>query len=566
MIATPLTDALILLAAAVVAVPVAQRLHLGSVLGFLVAGAMVGPWGLGLITSSEEIRHLAEFGVVFLLFLIGIELKPARLWLMRRLVFGLGSAQVAVTGAVLGVLAWSWGVGVAASVLVGLGLALSSTAFVVQILAERNELLSQHGRPAFAVLLLQDLAVVPLLALVPLLAAGRAPISLDLGIALAETAAIVGVVLIAGRYLLRPLLAVVAGSRNAETFTALALLLVLGTAQAMAAAGLSMAMGAFIAGLLIADSEYRHQVMADILPFRGLLLGLFFMSVGMSIDFGHLRAEWMTVAGWLAMLIAAKVVLLWPMVRLTGLGARPAFAVALLLGQAGEFGFVLFSIAHQQGLFDAALFQRMIAVVALSMAVTPLLALVAHRQIQAARDVAPGDSVQTGDTVAVAPVVITGFGRVGQRIARLLAEAQVPYLAIERDAERVARGRLEGLQVFFGDAARGDVLRAAGIGQARLVLIAFDDAAATERAVAAVRRQAPAVPVVARAHDRHECERLLRIGATHAISETLESSLQLATIALTHLGQPREVVERLIEDSRRREERLDQGAATPPAR
>jgi len=548
---TPLLELLILLAAAVVLVPLFQRFGLGSVLGFLAAGVLVGPWGLGLITDVESIQHLAEFGIVFLLFLIGIELKPSRLWRMRKLVFGFGLAQVLMTTLALSTLGHLAGLPPPVAILLGSGLALSSTAFVLQLLAERGELASHHGRLAFAILLLQDLAVVPLLALVPLLAGTERGLQLNVGFALLQAVAIFGAVLLAGRHLLGPLFRHVASSRNSEVFTASALLLVLGTALLLDLAGLSMAMGAFIAGLLIADSEYRHQVVADILPFRGLLLGLFFMSVGMAIDFGGLLGDLANVLLWLALLLAVKAALLWPLARFAGLRGAAAVTVALFLAQGGEFGFVLFGVAHQAGLLEDLLFQRAILVVTLSLALTPLLVRVADRLLRAEKGaleagMPPAGGLEGGEEPP-RPVLIAGFGRVGRRIAELLQRAGVPYVGIDHGVETVARARAKGFNVFFGDVARSDVLRAVGVGRARLAVVATDRGEPSMQAVRAIRREAPELPILVRAVDRDHCRQLLAAGATRTFSENLETSLQLAAAALHEVGEKPESVQGLLD-------------------
>ena len=369
-----IVDILVLLAAAVIAVPLFQRLGLGAVLGFLVSGALVGPWGLGYIVAVDEIRHLAEFGVVFLLFVIGIEMKPSRLWVMRRSVFGLGTAQVLVTGVVITLLALAFEMPTRSALIVGFGLALSSTAFGLQILSDKGQLGTPYGRTSFAILLLQDLAIVPLMALLPLLAQRELSITEDVELAALEAVAIIVGVFILGRLLLRPALQIVARNRrNPEIFTATGIFLVLGAAWLTDWAGLSMALGAFLGGLLLADSRYRHQIMADIQPFRGLLLGLFFMSVGMSINFGLLGQQGFLVAGLVGGLLLLKALLLWVLCRITGRSNTESVQVALLLAQAGEFGFILFGLANMLGVLDGELFQLLLVTIALSMAATPLL-------------------------------------------------------------------------------------------------------------------------------------------------------------------------------------------------
>jgi monovalent cation:proton antiporter-2 (CPA2) family protein len=551
---TPLLELLIILGGAVLLVPLFQRLGLGSVLGFLAAGVLIGPWGLGLIVEIEEIQHLAEFGIVFLLFLIGIELKPSRLWRMRKQVFGFGLAQVIVTTLVLTQLGRMAGLEPPVPILIGSALALSSTAFVLQLLAERRELASHHGRLSFAILLLQDLAVVPLLALVPLLETSEPDVEINVGFALLEAAAIFAAVLFAGRYLLGPLFRHVASSRNSEVFTASALLLVLGTAVVMEIAGLSMAMGAFIAGLLIADSEYRHQVVADIMPFRGMLLGLFFMSVGMAIDFGGLVTDLPNVLLWLVVLVTVKAAVLWPLALVSGLRGASAMAVALFLAQGGEFGFVLFGVAHHAGLLDELVFQRAILVVALSLALTPLLVRIADHLLAREKAAAISDTVPTGeadDEAREKPVLIAGFGRVGRRIAELLQQAGVPYLGIDQDADTVARARARGFSVFFGDVSRAEVLHAIGIGRARLAVIAVDRGEPSLQAVRAIHHAAPELPILVRAVDREHCRELISAGASRAYSENLETSLQLAAATMYEVGTGEASIKRLLDDFRK---------------
>ncbi len=545
-----LVDILALLGAAVVTVPVFQRLGLGSVLGYLVAGVLVGPWGLGIIDQVEEIRHLAEFGVIFLLFVIGIELKPARLWVMRRLVFGLGSAQVMLTGLVLAGLALWFDIPGKTAVVVGFGLALSSTAFGLQILGERGQLGTVTGRASFSILLLQDLAIVPLLALVSLLAQDTSLVE-GVEYALLEAALIIAVVILAGRFLLTPLLQLVASSGTAEVFTATAVLTVLGTAWLMSVAGLSMALGAFLAGLMLAESHYRHQVVADIQPFRGLLLGLFFMSVGMSIDFGLLGDQGLQIAGLVAGLLLIKVLLLWGLCRAMGVESGDAVRTSLLLSQSGEFGFVLFGLALVNGVMAEELFQLLILVIALTMATTPLMANLGER-LERYMSREPGrHDVSTAGMDAEKPfVIIAGFGRVGRRIARLLGAARIPYLAMDSNPERVAQGRVEGYSVFYGDASRADVLQAAGAAQARVLVCTLDQALPAVRLVNVMRQHYPDTPIYARGHDSRHCEELSKAGATLALSETLEASLQLGAAVLDFNEIPADTTRHLLDTFR----------------
>jgi monovalent cation:proton antiporter-2 (CPA2) family protein len=501
--------------------------------GFLVAGVLVGPSGLALIDNVTEIRHLAELGVVLLLFVIGIELKPSRLWLMRRQVFGLGALQVVVTGTVIGAAVFVlMDVSFRTAALIGPILALSSTAFVLQILAEQRSLQSEYGRSTLSVLLLQDLAVVPLLAIIPLLALPELTIGTDIAIALGKALAILVTAIVGGRLLLQPLLHRVTQARSKEVFTALTVLLVLGSAVLTEHLGMSMAMGAFIAGLLIADSPFRHEVVAEIEPFRGLLLGLFFISMGMSLELGEFLAQPLLILVMLVALIAVKFVVLWPLVLAFGLGARRSAAVALLLAQSGEFGLVLFAYAFEAKLLEAALFQQLLVVVVLSMLVTPPLAYFAQ-QLAATRKHTPDVD---HEAPAAAPVVLTGFGRVGQRIGKVLTQAGVPYIAIDNNSSLVLEQRANGFPVFYGDARRSDVLRSIGIADARCVIVIIDDFAASERIVTTLREAHPHIEILARGHDAAQCRQLRDLGATVAVSENLEASVELAREALLHEG------------------------------
>ncbi len=546
-----IVDILVLLAAAVVAVPLFQRLGLGAVLGFLVAGTLVGPWGLGYIEAVDEIRHLAEFGVVFLLFVIGIEMKPSRLWVMRRSVFGLGTAQVLLTGTVITLVALAFEMPTRSALIVGFGLALSSTAFGLQILSDKGQLGTAYGRTSFAILLLQDLAIVPLMALLPLLAQRELSITEDVELAALESVAIIVGVFILGRLLLRPALQIVARNRrNPEIFTATGILLVLGAAWLTDWAGLSMALGAFLGGLLLADSHYRHQIMADIQPFRGLLLGLFFMSVGMSINFGLLGEQGFLVAGMVGGLLLLKAMILWVLCRVTGRSNTESMQVALLLAQAGEFGFILFGLANMLGVLDDEHFQLLLVTIALSMAATPLLTKLSEslgRTLAGASPAAP-------PSIKPIPasrdhVIVAGFGRIGRPLARSLAKAKLPYLVLEIDPERVTRAQALDYPVFFGDASRIEILRAAGAAHASMVVFAMDRMESIGQGVVTVREAFPGLPVYARAWDARMAKRLATLGVTFTVPETLASGQQLSRVVLQASGVPAEITARLIEDS-----------------
>ncbi|MEN8206500.1 MAG: monovalent cation:proton antiporter-2 (CPA2) family protein [Pseudomonadota bacterium] len=534
-----LTDIIILLAAAVIAVPLFQCLGLGAIPGLLIAGVVLGPSGLGYIENYDEIAHLAELGVVLLLFVIGIEISPSRLWTMKRLVLGLGTLQVLITGGLItiivhGFLDSSWKI----SLLTGLALALSSTAFVLQLLSERKLLSSGYGRPAVAILLLQDLAVIPLLAFVSLISAPELTIAEDVFLALAEALVILILIIVAARYVLNPLIKALARFGSPEVFTASALLLVLGTAQAMESIGLSMAMGAFIAGLLIADSSYRHQIIAEIQPFRGLLLGLFFMTMGMSLNLGLFLGNPLVLLLVVVALMAVKFITLWPLSRLFGINGKTSASVALLLAQSGEFALVLFALAKGAGLMDEVLFQHLLIVVMLSMLATPALEKLAHRIFltsQGSSTVAHDVEISSAGQES-RPIILAGFGRTGHRIGHIMESMQVPYVAIDTDASLVARERAEGRSVYFGDTRRPEVLRAAGISDAPLVIVTIDDLEATESVVASLHSVFPDIPVFARGHDLGKCRSLRALGAHLTVSETLEASAELAHAALLHLG------------------------------
>ena len=546
-----LTDILALLAAAVVAVPLAQRLGLGSVIGYLVAGTLLGPSGLGVIEQVSEIRHFAEFGVVFLLFVIGIEMTPARLWVMRRWVFGLGLSQLLITGAALAGIAVTLGLALKTAIIVGFGLALSSTAFGLQLLIEKRELTSLTGRTSFAILLLQDLAVVPLLALVSLLSGGGALIA-SAGTAVLEAVLVIGTVVFAGRYLLNPLLDRVAASQNAEIFTAAAVLLVLGVAWLMELAGLSMALGAFLAGLMLAESHYRHQIEADIQPFRGILLGLFFMSVGMSINLGLLVDRPGLILALVAALMGIKALLAWGLCRLSGIDSGNATRVGLLLSQSGEFGFVLFSFATVSGVMPAPLFQTLLLIIALSMVTTPFIVALGDAWLRRRHDREPLTEPMPDNLREPQPdIIIAGFGRVGQRVAAILAAAQIRFVALDHDRAKVEQGRRKGFPVYFGDASRFDVLRSVGAERSRMIIVTLDEPQQTQRLVQIIRQHYPSLPIHVRARDRAHCEDLRARGATTAISETLEASLRLGEYALTGSGVPKKKSEQVIDDFRR---------------
>lgn len=539
---TSLFDILSLLLAAVVVVPLLRRFGIPSVLGYLAAGIVLSRHTPGPVVDVEAARPLAEFGVVFLLFSIGLELPLSRLRTMRRFILGLGLLQVAVTGAAVGGLAHLLGQSAAAALVIGATVAFSSTATVLAILVERNEVVSHHGRIAVSVLIFQDLAVVPLLVLLPLLAGQTHDIPAALGVAAAKAVtAIVGIYL-AGRFLLRPAYAYVAASRSPEVFTAANLLVVLAVAGLTAEAGMSMALGAFLAGLLLADSPYRHQVEADIEPFRGLLLGLFFMTVGMSIDLPLITSRLPLVLGLTVGGMALKILVILGLCRVLGLGMTNGFRVGFLLAQAGEFAFVVVAQASELRLLGPASGQALMASVALSMVLTPMVAALGRRlsgSLQGGPDAAP---IPPEAQSLSGHVIILGFGRVGRAIARLLTEHGVPFIGLDLDSDQVTKAREAGLPVYYGDGSLERVLRSVGVAQARAAVITVNGGRVAERAVVNIRQSAPDLAIVARARDRTQESVLDGIGATAVIPETVEASLQMAGLVLRSVGVADEAV------------------------
>ena len=528
-------EALIFLAAAVVCVPIAARLGLGSVLGYLIAGVVIGPWGLGLVHESASTATLAELGVVLMLFVIGLELDPRRLLAMRKDVFGGGAMQMTACAVALAAAMYLAGTSWQAALAGGLALGLSSTAIAVQTMAERNELASPTGRSAFAVLLFQDIAAIPVIALVPLLGSVAKPDAPPVLQRVALAAVAILAVLFIGRYLTRPLLRAIAKVRLRELFTAFALLLVIGIAELVSLAGLSMGLGAFLAGVLLADSEFRHALETDIEPFKGLLLGLFFISVGMTVDLSLFATRPGAVVAALATFLGIKVLMLWLVSRAMGLSGQQGVLFALLLSQGGEFAFVVFGSAREAAVMSPEWLSLLTMVVALSMATTPLL-LLAHDHLlsRRARLTRAPDAID-----ATGPVIIAGFGRFGQIVGRLLLANGVRPVVLDHDPEQVETLRKFGYRVFYGDATRLDLLQAAGLAQARLLVNAIDGVEDSIALVDRVRGVHPGLPIVARARNvSHFLELRLR-GVQVIERETFESALRAGRAALETLGMDR---------------------------
>ncbi len=546
----------LLLAAAAIAAPIAKWLKVGTVLGYLLAGVLLGPFGFGKVFSvyeAKEILHAAEFGVILLLFLIGLELRPKRLWSMRTSILGLGGAQVAGTAALIAPIAVLLGQPLPAALFIGLALSLSSTAFALQVLEEKGELTARHGRAAFSVLLFQDLAAIPLIALAPLFAVTSIanPAPMDLGSA-AIAIATIGAVIAIGRFILDPLLKLVALANLKEAMTATALLVVVAVSVVMLQAGLPASLGAFLAGALLAESSYRHQLEADLKPFEGLLLGLFFTAIGMSLNLNLLVEHPFRIAALVVVLIALKSIWLYVLGNWQGLGSWASRRLAISISQAGEFAFVLFAVGAVAGVLARDLIGLLSVVVTLSMAATPLLLLaddwLGKPAVPALRAF---DTLPDND----GHVIIAGFGRFGQITARILRAKRLPFTALDISAEQVDFVKKFGSKVFYGDASRLDILAAAGADKARAFVLAIDDVEASMRTARMVKEHYPQLPVYARARNRNHAHRLQDLGIEIVHRETFASAIEMAGDVLRGLGQPEREVKRAMTMFRAHDER-----------
>lgn len=545
-----LRPVLVFLLAAVLVAPLFQRLKASPVLGYLVIGAALGPFGLKVVDDIEGINRLAQFGVVFLLFTIGLELSFERLRRMWQEIFGLGLAQVALSAIIIGGIAHAWGNSMQASLVLGICMALSSTAIITPLLIERGEFASNLGRIAFAILLFQDLAVAPLLVMVNVFAGADAVQPASLGVSLARSLAVLVLIVAVGRLSLRPLFRIVASARIPEVLLALSLLVVLVISAGAEAAGLSAALGAFLAGMLLAETEFRHQVELDIQPFKGLLLGLFFISVGMGFDYRAMLLQTGWVLASVAGLIAIKAAIMVVVARLNNQPLEVTIPLSLLLSPAGEFALVIIGAATAGGVLDVATGQFMLMVSALSMAMTPFmlpLGLLLVKRLRARSETA-ANLIQAGALDDISGhVIIAGFGRVGQTVARLLSAQKIPYVALDSDARTAQRHRQAGLPVFFGGAARADVLARLGMDKASAMVLTIDSPQTAKAALAAIRARWPNIPVFVRARDSSHSRQLEILGATGVVPETLEASLALAGQVLKGIGTPVEAVNLLIE-------------------
>jgi glutathione-regulated potassium-efflux system ancillary protein KefC len=531
-----LTNALVYLGAAVLAVPLAKRLGLGAVLGYLLAGMAIGPWGLGLIREVETILHFSEFGVVLLLFLIGLELEPARLWSMRRPIFGWGAAQVLGVAGVLFGAALLAGVAWQVALVAALGLSLSSTAIALATLGERNLMGTPAGQAGFAILLFQDIAAIPMIALIPLLG-----VAADAGagnggwLGAARLAGVILGVIVIGRYLVRPALRIIAKSEMREIFTAFALLLVIAISLLMQWVGMSMALGAFMAGVLLADSEYRHALETDLEPFKGLLLGLFFIAVGMSVDFGVFLSKPLLILGLVLAFLALKLAVLFALSYRFGIARGQRWLFAFLLSQGGEFAFVVFGAAGAARVFAPEVGSILVAVVALSMVTTPLLLLLHDKVLEPryhGQNLPEPDAIDGNE----GHVIIAGFGRFGQIVGRLLNANRIKLTVLDHDPDQIELLRRFGFKVFYGDATRVDLLHAAGAAKARALVLAIDDTEDSLALADAVREHFPDLPILARARNVTHMYELMDRGVTVIERETFESALQLGRRALSLLG------------------------------
>jgi len=550
---TLLTAGVIYLVAAVLVVPVAARLGIGAVLGYLLAGIAIGPWGLGFISDVDEILHFSELGVVFLMFIIGLELNPAKLWSLRRSIFGVGAAQVIFSAAILGVLLWLSDFSWQAAVIGGIGVAMSSTAMALQLMRDKGMNRNESGQLGFSVLLFQDLAVIPALALVPLLAGGDSGHVDWLKVAM-KVLAFAGM-LVGGRYLLRPILRFIAASGVREVFTA-SLLLVLGSALFMDALGLSMALGTFIAGILLAESEYRHELEVAIEPFKGLLLGLFFISVGMALNLGVLYTHIVAILIGVLVLVAVKALVLYVLARIYGLRSSERLQFAGVLSQGGEFAFVLFSAASSAHLFSGDQLPLLLVTVTLSMMTTPLL-MQGVDKILARRFNDKEDSDEKPFVEDDQPqVIVVGFGRFGQVVGRLLMANNKRITVLERDISAVSLMRKYGYKVYYGDATELELLRAAGAENAQSIVITCSDPEDAMTIVHLCQHHFPQLEILARARGRVEAHELLQAGVTLFSRETFSSALELGRKALISLGMHPHQAQRAQQHFRRLDMRM----------
>jgi glutathione-regulated potassium-efflux system protein KefC len=529
-------NAIVYLSASVIAVPIFKRLGLGSVLGYLAAGTAIGPWGLGFVENVEDIRHFAEFGVVLLLFIIGLELKPKRLWKMRRPIVGMGGSQLLLTTILIFLIGLALGYSFNISLVVAMGLSLSSTAIALQSLKERNLLSTHAGNSAFSVLLFQDIAVIPILALLPALGVVAGDMGENIWLGMLNAVGVIAAIVVGGHYLTRPIFRYIANTGMREIFTAFALLLVFGISMLVNAVGMSMALGSFLAGVLLAESEYRHELEVEIEPFKGLLMGLFFISVGMSIDFGLLLRDPLTILALVVLLVVVKGVVLWGLARLGKIPESQTSLFVFILSQGGEFAFVIFSVASGSGVLDQATVDYLVVIVALSMLTTPFLLLlyqhvIAPRFINLDQPREP-DTIDEEDN----PVIIAGFGKFGRTVGRLLHANGIPTTILDHDPDQIEAIRQFGYKVYYGDSSRHGVLAAAGADKAKLLIITIDDAEASLNIIEQAQKHFPHLTILTRARNNGHAYEIMRRGVSLFRRELYGSALQLGEEALKQMG------------------------------
>jgi len=544
----PLPDLVILLASAVAIVAAFRALRVSPVLGYLVAGAIIGPKGLGVIADLDTTESIAEFGIVFLLFMIGLEMSFDRLKAMRKKVFGIGTTQVVLTGGLFLGVVLAMGESFNTALIVGGGLALSSTALVLQVLEQRKELASQTGRLALAILILQDLAVLPLLVLVPAMAAGDASLGATIGMSALRAVLVLGVIIIVGRVVLRPLFRIIAQLDVHELFVAVTLLVVLGISWMTEAVGLSMALGAFIAGLLVAETEFQHQVEVDVRPYKSLLMGLFFMTVGMKIDIDFIVHHAAEIALGTVALISVKSMVLYGVLRMFKYSKRTSGHTALLLAQGGEFGFILFGLAEQLNVLEAGLAKQLLLIIAITMALTPLLDSLGMqlekrwwRRVRANPEQMAKESQDL-----IGHIVIAGYGRMGRLMGDFLGSEKIPFIAVDTNPREVAAGRKRHHPVYYGNASQPDLLHTLGIARAKALIITLHEPEAASILTKLVRQSYPELPILVRAHDREHLVQLQEYGATYAVPELEVSGKRMMAQLLSALGRPEEDIRRVM--------------------
>lgn len=544
---------IVFLSAAVISVPLFKKIGLGSVVGYLIGGTIIGPWGIGLITDVESILHLSEFGVILLLFLIGLELKPQRLWVLRRPVFGLGGLQVVLTSILFfGILSF-FGLNKAQAIVISISISLSSTAFALQVLGEKNELNTAHGRSSFAILLFQDLAVIPVMAILPFLGESTGETATQNSLMNILTAiGMVLAVILAGRFLARPLFRLVASSGNHEIFTALSLLIVVGVSLLMDQVGLSMALGSFLGGVILADSEYRHELESNLEPFKGLLLGLFFLAVGMSINLGEVLKDPILVILFALGLMAVKALVLYFLGRVTKQNEEASLNLAVTISQGGEFAFVILGVGVSLSILPRERADLVIAVVTLSMGLTPILGLVKDKIVEIffkKSEEQEADNIEEQNRV-----IIAGFGRFGQIIARMLFVHRIGFTALEHNPDQVNVARRFGYKIYYGDASKLSLLRSAGAAQADLFILAVQDIDVSVKVAEMVKKHFPNLTIIARARNREHVFKLLELGVKIIRRDTFASALELAGETLSHLGFMDSEVEQKIKKFRAHDE------------